>query len=181
MYSFHCTTQPRRFEAFKRNFPVFSPLQLILTVQTLPLPLLTTKLLWDVSRLWGPVASPTGSGPGPSTGRSEAGMGAGTRGAGGPGRRPAVRPPSYRARGGWGPDWEGALWSRHRGWTSLGPPVTQVLFTAGHFSLFRLRFRCGYQSLNELCRCLAGRDTAPDIQFNRVCGHKMRRLRWRPL
>lgn len=77
MYSFHCTTQPRRFEAFKRNFPVFSPLQLILTVQTLPLPLLTTKLLWDVSRLWGPVASPTGSGPGPSTGRSEAGMGAG--------------------------------------------------------------------------------------------------------
>ena len=87
----------------------------------------------------------------------------------------------HRARGGWGPDWEGALWSRHRGWTSLGPPVTQVLFTAGHFSLFRLRFRCGYQSLNELCRCLAGRDTAPDIQFNRVCGHKMRRLRWRPL
>ena len=24
MYSFHCTTQPRRFEEFKRNFPVFS-------------------------------------------------------------------------------------------------------------------------------------------------------------
>lgn len=23
MYSFHCTTQPKRFEAFKRNFPVF--------------------------------------------------------------------------------------------------------------------------------------------------------------
>ena len=90
----------------------------------------------------------------------------------------------HRARGGWGPDWEGALWSRPRGWASLGPPVTQVLFTAGHFPLFRLRFRCGYQSLRcgyELCRCLAGRNTAPDIQFNRVCGHKMRCLRWRPL
>ena len=87
----------------------------------------------------------------------------------------------HRARGGWSPDGEGALWSRHRGWALLGPPVTQVLFTADHVPLFKFSFRCGYQSLNELCRCLAGRDTAPDIQFNHVCGQKMRHLRWRPL
>lgn len=87
----------------------------------------------------------------------------------------------HRAGGGWSPDGEGALWSRHRGWALLGPPVTQVLFTADHVPLFKFSFRCGYQSLNELCRHLAGRDTAPDIQFNHVCGQKMRHLRWRPL
>ena len=44
----------------------------------------------------------------------------------------------HRARAGWGPDWEGALRSRHRGWASLGPPVTQVLYTAGHVPHFSL-------------------------------------------
>lgn len=74
MYSFHCTTQPRDLRNLK-EISCFFLLQLILTVQTLPLSLLTTAsrslpgsgAWWPALRQW----------PWSAAGRAEAGMGAG--------------------------------------------------------------------------------------------------------
>lgn len=64
VYSFHCTTQPRSFEAFRRNFPIFSPSHLFLPPQSphscqqpRP-PALMSGAMWG--RGWGPVTVEAG-------------------------------------------------------------------------------------------------------------------------
>lgn len=103
MYSFHCTTQPRRFEAFKINFPVFFPLQLISHCrETHPFGLLAVQLaggkLASVHLLGPPGCTALGCGPG-HAGRQ-------IRSAAGPERQRNVTPLQVL---GWLPSPEGRL------------------------------------------------------------------------